>query len=127
MKMTSLKKGQALVEFAIIVPIFILMVIVVFDGGRAMLDYSILNTAAREGTRMAVVGTSQADINSRISALCAPLEGFNISDVSYYSAGSTQDPKIGITIDYNYSPLIPLVGSIPMQARSEMHIAPYAQ
>jgi hypothetical protein len=131
MKMMGLKKGQALVEFAIILPIFLYMVIIVFDFGRAMLDYSILNTAVREGTRMAVVGSSEADINSRISDICGALEGFDIGGVVYYSAGSIDDPKIGIAITYNYPPIAPgmelLIGKIPLHAQSEMYLTPFAQ
>lgn len=47
--------GQALVEFALIVPLVMLLIIVAVDGGRAVLAYNTLANAARHGARVAAV------------------------------------------------------------------------
>ena len=47
--------GQALVEFALIFPLLFLLVMGLFDLGRAVFYSSTLNTAVREGTRYAIV------------------------------------------------------------------------
>ncbi len=46
------ERGQALVEFAVILPIFLLIVFGVFDVGRAVYVNSVLSQAAREGARL---------------------------------------------------------------------------
>ena len=48
-------RGQALMEFALVIPIFLLVVVALFDMGRAVFAYNTLTNAAREGARMAVV------------------------------------------------------------------------
>lgn len=48
-------KGQTLVEFALILPLLFLLVFGLFEFGRFVLFYSVLNTAVREGTRYAIV------------------------------------------------------------------------
>lgn len=57
MKLERRYQGQTLVEFALILPILLLLVFALFDLGRGILYYAVLNTAVREGTRSAVVQT----------------------------------------------------------------------
>lgn len=47
--------GQSLVEFAIIVPILLALVVGIFEFGRAWNVYQVVTNAAREGVRLAVV------------------------------------------------------------------------
>jgi Flp pilus assembly protein TadG len=48
-------RGQALVEFVIVAPIFFLILFAIIDFGRYVYYVEILNNAAREGTRYAIV------------------------------------------------------------------------
>ncbi len=50
--------GQALVEFALIFPVFIMMVFGIVDAGRYVYMNSVLSQAAREGARVAAVEAS---------------------------------------------------------------------
>jgi len=45
-------RGQSLVEFALILPLFVLLVVGVFDLGRAFFAYIAISNAAREGVRV---------------------------------------------------------------------------
>ena len=67
--MKSLKKasGQSLVEFALLLPLLMVLVMGLFEIGRAVFYYSALNNAAREGTRVAIV---QPDCDLRIGNDC---------------------------------------------------------
>lgn len=53
--------GQALVEFALIMPVFLLLVLGLFDVARAVWQENTLAYAAREGTRYAIVHGSASD------------------------------------------------------------------
>jgi hypothetical protein len=55
MKRQSKTRGQALVEFALIFPIFILLLVSIFDLGHVVWANNSLATAAREAARFAVV------------------------------------------------------------------------
>jgi Flp pilus assembly protein TadG len=48
-------RGQTLVEFALIFPLLLLLVMGLFDVGRYVFYYAVLNTAVREGARFAIV------------------------------------------------------------------------
>jgi Flp pilus assembly protein TadG len=59
------RRGQSLVEFGLILPIFLLMVFGIVDFGRAVFAYSTLNNAAREAARVAVVDQVADHITTR--------------------------------------------------------------
>lgn len=47
--------GQSLVEFALLLPLLLVLVMGIFEIGRAVFYYAVLSTAVREGTRYAIV------------------------------------------------------------------------
>ena len=49
------RRGQSLVEFSLVLPIFFMIVFGIFDGSRAVYMNSVLSQAAREGARVAAV------------------------------------------------------------------------
>lgn len=48
-------RGQSLVEFSLIIPVFLLLMVSLFDLGRAVFAYNSVTNAAREGARFAAV------------------------------------------------------------------------
>jgi len=48
-------RGQALVEFALVAPVFFLLLFAVIEGGRFILYYETLANATREGARYGIV------------------------------------------------------------------------
>ena len=54
------RRGQGLVEFAITAPIFFFMLFAIIDFGRYVYYVQILNNAAREGARYAIVNGSSS-------------------------------------------------------------------
>ena len=67
-------RGQALVEFALVIPIFLLMLIALFDLGRAVFAYNTLTNAAREGARLAAVNQDLPTIIDRAKKQTAIVE-----------------------------------------------------
>jgi hypothetical protein len=56
--------GQALAEFALVAPIFFLLLFAIIEGGRFIFFYQALNNAAREGARYAIVHGSNSSCPS---------------------------------------------------------------
>jgi len=52
--------GQALVEFTLVAPIFILLLFGIIEGGRFVFYYETLANATREGARFAIVNGSNS-------------------------------------------------------------------
>ncbi len=64
-------EGQALVEFAIVLPLLLLLVMGIIDFGLMMQQYLTLNHGAREGARLAAVGGSASDVEARVKEILA--------------------------------------------------------
>lgn len=63
---TRRPRGQSLVEFALVFPLAMVLLLAVFDVGRAVFLYNGLTNAAREGARLAVVNQDKALIVQRV-------------------------------------------------------------
>ena len=53
--------GQGLVEFALLLPVLMLILMSVFDFGRAIYAYSVVANSAREGARFAITDPDNPD------------------------------------------------------------------
>ena len=62
------QRSQALIEFALISPVLLLLLFGVVDIGRAIFYYDTLNHAAREGARTAVRASNQLPSNANVLA-----------------------------------------------------------
>jgi Flp pilus assembly protein TadG len=50
-------RGQSLIEFALILPMMLVVMFMITEFGRALYNYNVLATAARAGARTAVVSS----------------------------------------------------------------------
>jgi len=149
MRTNKVTAGQSLVEFALVFPLFILLMMGLFDIGRAVFYLSTLNTAVREGTRLAIVQpdcdylsdpgnceggyleTYPLNCASAISTanikICNEINNkfFTVGNLSTsaitinHTVSSTGDPEINIGIDYLFRPITP---GIALMGDLTMHV-----
>ena len=65
-------RGQTLVEFALILPVFLLMTLGVVDGARIFTSYISITNAAREGALYAANGTNYLNWCSSTTTVACP-------------------------------------------------------
>lgn len=58
-------KAQALVEFALILPVLLLILLGTVDAGRLIFAYNAVSNAAREGGRTAIVNQTPDEVRQR--------------------------------------------------------------
>jgi hypothetical protein len=111
------RRGQSLVEFALVLPILLLMAVMIFDLGRAVYYSSTIHNAAREGARYGIVhpddvpGMKQKAIDYAIGL---DLQDSDI-DVSLFIPevrSSFPPPKVTVIVNYDYVPATPLVSQL---------------
>lgn len=151
MKTKIKSAGQSLVEFALILPLFMVLIMALFDIGRAVLYYAALNTAAREGTRFAIVQPANEYDTSEIyplncniatstanTKICDEITDklFGISELSGSTIlidhfdNSNGDPLIWVGIELAYNPITPgldLIGAFNLNVESQMLVTPIAR
>jgi len=116
------EKGASAVEFALILPILIILVFGIVQFGIAYNNYIALTHAAREGARLAAVGkyeelgVDEFEERVRESAPTVQIETITVENPDGISIGS----KIVITVTGKVLNIeIPLVGSWPVQLTSQ--------
>lgn len=75
------ESGQALVEFALVLPVLMLMVAGIVDFGFAFNAWNTAQNAAREGARIAAVSTSEATIKKRANVAGGTI-GLTATDIT---------------------------------------------
>jgi Flp pilus assembly protein TadG len=85
--------GQSLAEFALVLPIFLLIVMALFDLGRGVFIYNGLTNAAREAARLAIVNQDKDLVAERAQAMAFGTEITTppATLVNFYRAGPNSD------------------------------------
>lgn len=65
-KKNKREKGQAIVEFALILPIALLIICAVIDFGWVFAHKLVLSTAVRDGARVGITCSSDGDFGSQV-------------------------------------------------------------
>jgi TadE-like protein len=107
-------RGQALVEFALIIPLFILIVIGIFEGGRAIYTYNALSNGVREALREAIVHQDQTAIEAEANRVLGGLSGGTQFTHDLSGCPDPTDPNdvciYRVELRYQFNPI--LIGAI---------------
>jgi Flp pilus assembly protein TadG len=115
-------RAQTLVEFALIFPIFIFLILGFFDIGRAVFNFASLSNSVREATRYAIV--NKEAVNAAAMAADYPALKQKVYDYSFgisetdlqidvlVTLVNTSRDKISITATYHFVPVTPGIKQI---------------
>ena len=84
-------RGQSLVEFALVLPLFLLLVMAIMDLGLAVFSYNSITNAAREGARLAIVNQDTTKITTRATQQSAVARNPTVT-VNFYEAAADGTP-----------------------------------
>ena len=134
-------RGQALVEFALVAPLFFLVLFGIVEAGRFMFYYETLNNATREGARYAIVnganslgcptgppapGSSSCDptgedVKERVrnAAYGVLGAGVTVTPTWHDPADNGRGSTVTVTATYTYASLIPIVPLPPIKVQAE--------
>jgi Flp pilus assembly protein TadG len=107
-------RGATLVEFAMVAPVLILVLVACFDFARALNAYVIVASASREGARYASVhpAASDTEVRDYVAARVAPLDPLALT-VALVPYSRTSDPRwvtsapapglVTVTVSYSWT------------------------
>ncbi|NCO65679.1 MAG: hypothetical protein COW32_05980 [Candidatus Aquicultor secundus] len=113
------ERGASSVEFAIILPVLILILFAIFEFGLTYRDYLAITHAAREGARMAAVGEySETEIRER----AYPVSPSSIS-ISY-PGGTEHGEPVEVQVTFDRPLHIPLfdIKKVHLTSKARMRI-----
>lgn len=141
------QQGVTLVEFALITPIVVLILLGIFDFGRAIYQYNTLSHLAREGARFAIVlnhrdgdtdpndewgregnlpktytGTDAVESDTVVAAIVTKAASFDRSKLRITITASDEHPRewpVAVAVEYPYEPLTTfIVGGVTVNMRA---------
>lgn len=132
-------RGQALVEFAMVAPIFFLVLFAMIEGGRFVFYYEMLNNATREGARYAIVNGANSlgcptgpaapgtvscdpagdDVRDRVRASAMGMPGPAIAVIPTWFADNGRGSTVTVAASFTYTTLIPIVPLPPITVTAE--------
>lgn len=104
------QEGAALVEFALVLPLLLVLVMGIIDFGLYFYNDLLLTQAARDAVRYASVGdsgragTTIANVSGMLVSTAAPIATINIG---------TSGGEASVTLRTSYRTLTPLPGLVP--------------
>jgi hypothetical protein len=118
------RRGQALVELALVLPAFLLAFVGLLDLGSAVFSYNSLTNAAREGARLAIVNQDEKSVIKRAKAQVAVAEIDDPSvSVGFFQQATGGGPDttrpcspvaVGclavVSFEATYRPFTPIIG-----------------
>jgi Flp pilus assembly protein TadG len=116
------RRGQSLVEFALILPLFLLVLFGIIDLGRGVYAYNTIQNAAREAVRVAIVDQNEDVILAKAQkhAVGLGLTDANLS-LAFLQPETMTTPcntpiaiscEVEILVDYRFTPATPIIGNI---------------
>jgi Flp pilus assembly protein TadG len=103
------KRGQSILEFAITIPLLLLLLVGIFDFGRATFYYSSITNSAREGARYGIINPDNMNgIQQRVreySFGIDPDPSVLVIQIQKDSIANT----ITVSVSYTFVPATPLI------------------
>ncbi len=121
------EKGASAVEFALILPILVLLIFGIVEFGIAFNNYITITHAAREGARLAAVDFNNPDLKAIIVERAYPVAVTEDDVVITTPLGTKIGDPVEVEITYDFTVTIPLAGSwdIPLKNKAIMRIEHY--
>lgn len=128
MKLIKNEEGQSLVEFAILIPVLMIIIMGIFEFGFILNAYITINSSSREGARLASVGGTDLEIRDKVVDSSPNLDSSNLEIIILPSEGNrNRGDTVTVYINYDYQVKIPLIGaiinnSVELNAETSMRI-----
>ena len=121
-------RGQSLVETALVLPILLILLMGIFDFGRAIFAFNAVSNSAREAVRVAIVNQNGTAVEEEAKRSAIGLDPsqidvtFGIPDCGTVLIGCTAQ----VTVDHEWTAITPIIGNligpIDLSSTTEMKV-----
>lgn len=112
------ERGQAVVEFAVVLPLLVLLLLGIMEFGRVIHSLLTIQNAAREGARLGITpDATDAEIEARVRQAADTLEGSAdparlTVQVAPPPAERTAGQDLTVTVRYKFGFILPWLAEI---------------
>lgn len=113
MRVLNNNRGQAIVEFVLIIPLVFLLIFAMLETGRYVHAAYELEHASREAARVGAIGGSDTDVRSAVTLNTYGLDAQLVSvQINPTELSRDSGDQLTVTVSYQFSPITPFVGAI---------------
>ena len=106
------EKGQALAEFALLIPIFLILLFAIVDFGMGFHSWITITNSAREGARLGAVAATEQQIIDRVYGTATLIDEDTNMDVLVTNAQGLPGESVVVQVDYDYDLITPLASLV---------------
>ncbi|MGF9650241.1 TadE family protein [Pseudarthrobacter oxydans] len=115
------ERGAAAVEFALLLPLLLMLVLGTIEFGRAYNAQITLTNAARDGVRvMAIANDPTSAKTAAKNAAASVSTTIPTSDITLSTNSCSTGNQVTLTIKYNLSTITGIAGPFPMTGKGVM-------
>jgi hypothetical protein len=104
-------RGAVVVETAIILPVFVVLLVGILEFGLIFHNYLVLQSASREGARYGAIGHPQADVERRVRDFAFHLDDQGLI-VEVLNAGGVRGTTLVVRTRYPLPLITPLMQAL---------------
>ena len=101
-----------MVEFALLVPIFLMLLFAIVDFGMGFHSWITVTNSAREGARLGAVAATQQQIEDRVYDTANLINESTNMDVLVTNAQGSPGESVVVQVDYDYDLITPLASLV---------------
>ncbi len=126
MKLRREQNGQALVEMALILPLFLLLLFGVIEMGRIGHAYITVSSAVRAGARLATIGGTDIEIQEAVLNAAPTLNSSALTvEVTPNQFNRKSGQGVSVQVTYPVQLIIPVISNIvpnPVVVKSTLNM-----
>ena len=111
MKWNRNDRGQAILEFAMVLPLFLLVMVGTAEVGILVHHYLVLHAGIREGARVAATGSAVADIRTRVYSATPTLNSADLT-VAVTNAEGVRGSMVTVNATYTVDLITPMIETL---------------
>lgn len=117
--------GQTLVEFALVAPIFLVLLLGIVDFGMGFKAWISITNATREGARIAAVHATCGEVAQRTVDTSSDL--LTLADVTVVNCEGDPGESVVVTAQYDYQYVTPLGNFVETLSGGPLHMVASAE
>jgi Flp pilus assembly protein TadG len=120
------ERGQAMVEFSLVLTLMLVLIFGLIDFGRAYICYVEVTNAAREGARLGATGATTSAIVAKVQDAAGPFNDANLTvpNPNYLSSPGL-DSQIQVSASYSLSFITPISALVHLMTGGSLSTGPF--
>ncbi len=113
MRLTKNQEGQSLVEFALVIPLLLIILMGIIEFGLMFNSFIVITNGSREGARLASLGGTDTEIVERVELVTRSIDITNITvTISPNYSSRSNGEMVTVLVEYDYQMISPIISNL---------------